>query len=184
MWPYNATWASTSTIRLEDCRLDMALKNLAIVRSSPRIDVTAMIPTNKKATCWDQNRICKTKVIRVCSLLDLPTNIDLVSQVLYNYLDSFRDGVHLPNPVKNDVDGAYQNLPDTIHGEEVTDHVEVLPLPRLWVFDPVLNSVCRFACYWKLWLRGNTRMLFNSTSSRNKCLPNSSSDSVSLCNEL
>lgn len=49
------TWAKIRMIRFEDLRLDMALKNLAIVMRRPRIEVTAMIPMSRKEICCDQN---------------------------------------------------------------------------------------------------------------------------------
>lgn len=48
-------WAKMSTIKFEDLRLEMALKNLAIVIRRPRIEVTAIIPISKKEICCDQN---------------------------------------------------------------------------------------------------------------------------------
>lgn len=49
--------AKISTIKLDDCRLEIALKNFAIVNSKPRIDVTAITPITKNEICCDQNLI-------------------------------------------------------------------------------------------------------------------------------
>lgn len=54
--PLTITCASTSTIRLDDFRLEIALKNLAMVMRRPRIEVTAIMPMRRNEICCDQKR--------------------------------------------------------------------------------------------------------------------------------
>lgn len=43
--------AKMRTIKFDDCRLEIALKNFAIVNNSPRIEVTAIIPITRNEIC-------------------------------------------------------------------------------------------------------------------------------------
>ena len=47
------------------------------------------------------------------------------------------DGVNLANPVKDNVDGGDEDLPDTVDGEEVSQNVEVLALTCLGTVNPL-----------------------------------------------
>ena len=47
------------------------------------------------------------------------------------------DGVHLADPVKDNVHSGDEDLPHAVEGEEVTEEVEVLPLAALGPVDPL-----------------------------------------------
>jgi hypothetical protein len=131
-------WAKISTIKLEDLRLEIALKNLAIVMSRPRIEVTAMIPMSKNEICWDQN--LKIKLELPYTLVPLP-DVHFVTQMMYNDLNAFCHRIDLTNSIKNNVHGWNEDLPNAIGGKEVTDNVEVFALPCVSVFISSLKFI-------------------------------------------
>ena len=99
---------------LELFELESQMKNLLIVRSSPRVEVNTMIPTTMKDNCWDHISMSMlkpnqlTRMSNVCTIQE-----DLVrSRTCWSrYLS---DGVHLPDAIEHDVDGGDEDLPDAV----------------------------------------------------------------------
>ena len=63
-------------------------------------------------------------------------HVDVKAKPVDKDVKRLGDGVHLANPVKDNVHSRDENLPHAVEGEEVAKEVEVFPLAALGPINP------------------------------------------------
>jgi len=66
-------------------------------------------------------------------------DVDVEAEPVDSDLHALGDGVYPADAIEDDVDGADEDLPDTVEREEVAEEVEVLALPRLRPLDALAH---------------------------------------------
>ena len=66
-------------------------------------------------------------------------NVNVQTKPVNGYFHAFGDWIHSSNSVKNNVDGANENLPGAINGKKVAQEVEIFALPGFGPFQSFLH---------------------------------------------